>query len=82
MILRFHCAVEHLDVWSANGNGFSFVIAYASRAGHGFHGRPGYVASWRPLHRSRSAIKIAGSPFTTFVDAEQACNSMLKHLTT
>jgi len=46
------------------------------------HGQPGYVASWRRLNQSRrGAIKIGGSPFTTFVEAEEACNTMLKNLT-
>jgi len=62
-------------------DGFSFVITHGSRAGHGFRGQPGYVASWRPLDQSRGAIKIGGSPFTTFAEAEGACNIMLKHLT-
>jgi hypothetical protein len=39
------------------------------------------VASWRPLDQSRGAIKIGGSPFTTFAAAEGACNIMLKNLT-
>jgi len=29
---------------------------------------------------SGSAIKITGSPFRTFTDAEEACNAMLRHL--
>jgi hypothetical protein len=38
--------VEDMDIWNANGNGFSFVISYESRSGPGFHGRTGFVASW------------------------------------
>jgi hypothetical protein len=80
MTLQFHRAVEHMEVWSASGEGFSFVIAHESRARHGFHGQPGYVTSWRRLDQShRGAIKIGGSPFTTFVEAEEACNVMLKN---
>jgi len=47
-----------------------------------FHGQPGYVASWRRLDQSRrvATIKIGGSPFTTFVEAEEACNMRLKNL--
>ena len=41
---------------------------------------PGYVASWRPLYRGNGAIKIGGSAFATFVEAEKACNTMLGHL--
>src|SRR5882724_479885 len=48
--------------------------------GPGFHGHPGYVASWRPLDERSGAIKIGGSPFKTLADAEEACNIMLKHL--
>ncbi|WP_426441350.1 hypothetical protein [Bradyrhizobium genosp. P] len=81
MILRLHRAVEHLDVWSASDDGFSFVVTYQSPTGRGFRGRPGYVASWRRLHGGRGAIKIAGSPFRRFADAEEACNKMLELLT-
>jgi hypothetical protein len=81
MALQFSRAIEHMEVWSASRDGFSFVITHGSRAGHGFRGQPGYVASWRPLDQSRGAIKIGGSPFTTFAKAEDACNIMLKILT-
>ena len=62
-------------------DGYSFVISFGSPTGPGFHGRPGFLASWRPLHLCRGAIKIGGSPFETFGEAEKACNFMLKHLT-
>ena len=81
MTLQFHRAVEHMELWSASSEGFSFVITHESRDGHGFHGPPGYVASWRPFDRSRSgAIKIVGSPFRSFAEAEEACNIMLENL--
>jgi hypothetical protein len=48
----------------------------------GFHGGVGFVASWRPLYQSCGAIRIGGSKFKTFAEAEDACNTMLKHLTT
>ena len=32
------------------------------------------------LSGSGSAIKITGSPFRTFTEAEEACNAMLRHL--
>jgi hypothetical protein len=57
------------------------VISRESPTGPGFHGRPGYVASWRPVYQSRGAIKVIGSPFKTFDEAEAACGAMLKHLT-
>jgi hypothetical protein len=80
MSLTFNRPVEGMEIWSATSDGFSFVISNESRAGPGFHGHPGYVASWRALHSGTGAIKIGGSPFKTFADAEQACNTMLKHL--
>jgi hypothetical protein len=81
MALTFNCAVKGFEIWSADSEGFSFVIIYESPTGPGFHGRDGYVASWRPLYRSSGAMKIAGSPFNTFAEAEEACNVMLRHLT-
>jgi hypothetical protein len=81
MSLHFHHALEEMEIWSATGEGFSFVISHGSRSGPGLHGRPGFVASWRPLYQNTSAIRIAGSPFNTFADAEAACNTMLDHLT-
>jgi hypothetical protein len=56
------------------------VISYESRSGTGLHGRPGFVASWRPIYQNRSAVKVTGSPFETFTQAEQACEAMLEHL--
>jgi hypothetical protein len=47
----------------------------------GFHGRAGYLASWRPVYEGRRAIRITGLPFRTFDEAEAACDAMLKHLT-
>jgi hypothetical protein len=73
---------EVIQIWNASSNGFSFVISHESRSGPGLHGNPGFVVSWRPLHQNRSAIKVGGSPFNTLVDAEQACEVMLKNLTT
>jgi hypothetical protein len=80
MSLHFHHVLEEMEIWSATSDGFSFVISHGSRSGPGLHGRPGFIASWRPLHQNRSAVRIAGSPFTTFADAEAACNTMLEHL--
>ena len=74
--------VEDMEIWNASGNGFSFVISYESRSGPGFHGRTGFVASWRPIHHQKtSAIKIGGSPFKTLAEAQEACTAMLGHLT-
>jgi hypothetical protein len=79
--LQFHRAVEDMEIWSASSDGFSFVITHESPAGPGFHGRLGYMASWRRIHQSIGAIKIGGSPFETFAEAEEVCNVMLEHLT-
>jgi hypothetical protein len=81
MPLKFHRVVEEMEIWSANSDGYSFTISFFERfAGPGFHRRSGYVASWRPLYRGRGAIKIIGSPFKSFDEAEAACDEMLKHL--
>ena len=56
------------------------VLASPFFAGPGFHKRPGYVASWRPLYQGHDAIKIIGSPFKSFDEAEAACDAMLKAL--
>jgi hypothetical protein len=69
--------IEDMEVWNASSNGFSFVISHESRSGSGFHGRLGFVASWRPIHQNTNAIKIGGSPFRTLAEAEEACNAML-----
>jgi len=78
--LQFQRTPRELDVWSANSDGFSFVISFERQPDLGFQGRTGYLASWRPDHLSRLAIKVVGSPFNTFENAEEACNAMLKHL--
>jgi hypothetical protein len=80
MPLQFHRAVEKMEIWSATSDGYSFVISLESFAGPGFHGRPGYVASWRPLYQGIGAIKITGAPFKSFDEAEAACDAMVKIL--
>ena len=72
--------VEDIRMWIATSSGFSFVISHESRSGPGLHGRPGFVASWRPIHQNRSAVRVTGSPFETFAEAEKACVAMLEHL--
>ena len=72
---------DNLEIWSANNSGFSFVISNESRSGPGLHGQPGYVASWRPNHLNKPAVRVGGSPFNTFDEAEKACEAILKHLT-
>ena len=73
--------VGDMQIWNASGDGFSFVISHESRSGPGLHGAPGFVASWRPLHDNKGAVKVIGSPFKTFEAAEQACETMLGYLT-
>jgi hypothetical protein len=68
---RIICPVKDLEVWSASSRGFSFAISFESRAGLGLRGKPGFVASWRPLYPNRSAIKVCGSPFEAFAEAEK-----------
>jgi hypothetical protein len=74
-------ATQEMEIWSSSERGFSFVISNESSSGPGLHGRPGYVASWRPIHFNRPAIRVGGSPFKTFAEAEKACEAMLAHLT-
>jgi hypothetical protein len=81
MALQFHRAVADIGIWSATSDGFSFVVSYASPTGDGLHGHPGFMASWRPLYQNKTAIRITGSPFKSIVEAEDACDAMLKHLT-
>ena len=81
MPLQFHRAVEQMEIWSATSEGYTFVISFESFTGPGFHGKPGYVASWRPIHEGRGAIRITGSPFKTLDEAKAACDAMLNHLT-
>ncbi len=76
--VRVVSRVEDMEIWNANRNGFSFVIGYESRSGPGLHGRAGFVASWRPIHRNRCAVRVVGSPFKTRVEAEEACEAMLQ----
>ena len=73
-------ATGELEIWSASERGFSFVISNESRDGPGFHGRPGFIASWRPVDINRPAIRLAGSPFATLAEAEHACEAMLEDL--
>ena len=79
--LQLQRAVEEMEIWSANSDGFSFTISYfKSFAGSGFQGRPGYVASWRPLYGGYSAAESTGSPFKSFDEAETACDAKLTRL--
>jgi hypothetical protein len=74
-------AKKELEIWSAIESGFSFVISNENSSGPGLHGRPGFIASWRPIDINRHAVRIGGSPFKTFGEAEKACEAMLAYLT-
>jgi hypothetical protein len=78
--VRVSSRVEEMKIWNANKDGFSFVISYESHNGHGLRGRAGFVASWRPIYQNRCAIKVGGSPFRSFTEAEEACKAMLGYL--
>jgi hypothetical protein len=65
-------ASEELEIWSASEHGFSSVISNESRT-PGLRGQTGFVASWRPIDLNRPAVKVGGSPFGTFAEAEKAC---------
>ena len=81
MPLQFHRVVEEIDLWGASSNGYSFTISFfGNLAGPGLLGRSGFVASWSPLYRGRGAIKIMGSPFKSFDEAEVACDAKLTRL--
>ena len=85
MVLHFSRvgpAGEELEIWSASERGLSFVISNESSSGPGLHGQPGFEASWRPVHINKPAIRVGGSPFKTFAEAEKACEAMLAHLST
>ena len=77
---RVDTPVDDLEIWMASSGGFSFVVSNESRSGPGLHGQPGFVASWRPIHPNKPAIRIAGSPFNTFAEAEKACEAFQMYL--
>jgi hypothetical protein len=78
---RVGAASEELEIWSASERDFSFVISNKSRSDPGLHGRPGFVASWRPIHINKPAIRGGGSPFKTLAEAERGCETTLGYLT-
>ena len=72
--------LRDLEVWHAESSEYSFSINCASRNGPELHDKPGFIASWRSRYNDRPAITVGGSPFATFAEAEQACQSMLGYL--
>jgi hypothetical protein len=77
---RVDTPVNALEIWMACSGGYSFVISNESRTGPGLHGKPGLVASWRPVQVNTSAVKLGGSPFNTFAEAKEACEALLETL--
>ena len=77
MSLHFHQTVQSMDIWSASSADISFVISFSTPNGAGLRGKHGFLASWRPLYSGTGAVKVTGSPFSTFAEAEAACNTML-----
>ncbi|ODM75147.1 hypothetical protein [Bradyrhizobium elkanii] len=65
----------YLEIWIASSDDYSFVICSESRSGE-----PGFVASYRPDFVNMPAAQVAGSPFSTFAEAERACNAFLGRL--
>jgi hypothetical protein len=85
MALHFSPVVapqSELKIWQANSNAYSFAISLERPTGPGLSGTARYVASWRALQNNKPAITVGGSPFSTFVEAEEACELMLMNLTT
>jgi len=69
-----------LEIWIVSSDDYSFVISSESRSGPGLHGEPGYLASYRPDFLNMPAAQVSGSPFSTFAEAERACNAFLGRL--
>ncbi|MCC8942816.1 hypothetical protein H8A99_42020 [Bradyrhizobium sp. Arg68] len=69
-----------LEMWIASSNDYSFVISSESRSRPGLQGEPGFAASCRPDFLNMPAAQVAGSPFSTFAEAERACNAFLGRL--
>ena len=67
--------LRDLEMWRANSIEYSFAISR-----QGSDDKPAFVASWRSRYNNKPAITVVGSPFVTFVEAENACEAMLMHL--
>ena len=72
--------LRDLEMWHANTSEYSFAISHENLSAPGLHDKPGFIASWRSLYNNKPAITVDGSPFATFVEAEEACEAMLMHL--
>jgi hypothetical protein len=81
--------LRDLEIWHASTGEYSFAISHESRNGPSHESRngprlrdkPGFIASWRSRYNNKPAITVQGSPFATFVQAEEACERKLVQLT-
>jgi hypothetical protein len=84
MVLHFspiNTPLRDLEIWHAGTGEYSFAISHESRNGPALRGKPGFIASWRSRYSNKPAITVRGSPFATFIQAEEACERMLVQLT-
>ena len=73
--------LRDLEIWHASTGEYSFAISHESRNGPGLRGQTEFIASWRSRYSNKPAITVQGSPFATFVQAEEACERKLVQLT-
>jgi hypothetical protein len=73
--------LRDLEIWHASTGEYAFAVSHESRNAPGLRDKPGFIASWRSRYSNKPAITVQGSPFATFVEAEQACERMLVQLT-
>jgi len=84
MALHFspiYTPLRDLEIWHASTGEYAFAISHESTNGAGLRGKPGFIASWRSRYSNKPAITVQGSPYATFVEAEEACERMLVQLT-
>jgi hypothetical protein len=72
--------LSDMEMWQASSTEYSFAISHEVRQESEVHGKPAFVASWRSRYNNKPAITVMGSPFATLVEAKQACDAMLVHL--
>ena len=72
--------LSNMEMWQASSSEYSFAITHEVRHESEAHCKPAFVASWRSRYNNKPAITVMGSPFATLVEAKQACDAMLMHL--
>ena len=72
--------LSDMEMWQASSSEYSFAISHEVRQEAEVHGKHAFVASWRSRYNNKPAITVIGSPFATLVEAKQACDAMLMHL--